>query len=72
MEGDDGDDYHHTFTNSYPSGPNLEEKEFYLEPITVNMMFNGGNGTSYNPYLIVNEWQLNNIRLFTFLIVFIK
>ena len=63
VEGDDGDDYHHTFTNSYPNEPNLEEKEFYLEPITVNMMFNGGNGTSYNPYLIVNEWQLNNIRL---------
>ncbi len=59
----DSDEYNHTFKNSYPNNSKLSAKEFYFAPITINMMFNGGKGTATNPYLIINEWQLNNIRL---------
>lgn len=58
----DYDEYQHTFTNSYPDEPIIAEKQFKSNPITINMLFNGGTGTISNPYLIINEWQLNNIR----------
>lgn len=58
----DSDIYIHTFSNSYPYEPVLSNKEFYFEPVNINMMFDGDNGTISSPFLIKNEWQLNNIR----------
>lgn len=58
-----GEIYPTTFTNSYPSAPILSEYQFTFAPVSINLMFNSGSGTSSDPFIIVNEWQLNNIRL---------
>lgn len=60
--------YSHNFLNSYPNACDISLGEFYYEPITVNMMFNGGTGSENDPYQIINEWQLNNMRYMTKLV----
>ncbi len=56
----------YTLSNSYPYESRFEDRQFYFEPITnINLMFSGGKGTSWDPFQITNEHQLNNIRYCT-------
>ncbi len=60
--------YENNLVNSYPNDPDIALDEFYSEPVEINMMFNGGTGTTSDPYKIINEWQLNNVRNMTKLV----